>query len=208
LKGKILRPLSAKYLLMTESEIKGWVDREKLLGITGRSRKIQFELAKNLGIDEFACPAGGCLLTLKEFAKKLRDLFECKRRVAWYDVLLLKVGRHFRFSRSKIIVGRNELENKVLLNRKQKTDYVFEVHNHGSPITILQGIKNKESIAIAARLTARYADHSGDKILVKYGNKKPVKNIVVKPLNQKEADVLNLTSLKKELSTNNISFST
>jgi tRNA U34 2-thiouridine synthase MnmA/TrmU len=193
LEGKILRPLSAKHLPITEPEIKNWVDREKLLAITGRSRKVQFELAKNLGIDEYACPAGGCLLTVKQFANKICDLFKHKKQVTWNDVLLLKIGRHYRFDRSKIIVGRDELENKILLNRKQKADYVFEVLNHGSPITLLQGIKNNQSIKIAAGLTAKYADCRDQKVMVKYGATKPVKSIVVEALSQKEADKLNLT---------------
>lgn len=80
LKGKILRPLSAKLLPQTEAEIKGWVDRTKLLGIRGRSRKKQIELAKKFGINDYPCPAGGCLLTYKEFANKLKELFNLKRK--------------------------------------------------------------------------------------------------------------------------------
>ena len=41
LEGRLLRPLSAKCLPETEAERKGWVNREKLLNITGRSRKVQ-----------------------------------------------------------------------------------------------------------------------------------------------------------------------
>lgn len=193
LESKILRPLSAKHLPMTEPEIKGWVDREKLLALTGRSRKIQLALAKTFGITEYACPAGGCLLTIKPFASKLRDLFEYKKRVTWNDILLLKIGRHYRFGRSKIIVGRDKFENKILSNRKQKSDYVFEVPDYGSPITILQGVKNRHSIKIAAGLTARYADCHNKKVVVKYGRTKPVKTIMVEPLSQKLANTLNLT---------------
>ena len=38
LQGKLLRPLSAKLFPPTEAEKMGWVDREKLLAISGRSR--------------------------------------------------------------------------------------------------------------------------------------------------------------------------
>ena len=48
LEGKILRPLSAKLLPKTEAEKQGWVDGEKLLDISGRSRKRQIQLAKEL----------------------------------------------------------------------------------------------------------------------------------------------------------------
>ncbi len=96
LEGKILRPLSAKLLKETEAEKKGLVSRERLLDINGRSRKRQFALAKHFMIANYPCPAGGCLLTCKEFASKLRDLFAHKTRVTLKDVSLLKVGRHFR----------------------------------------------------------------------------------------------------------------
>jgi len=78
LKNKILRPLSAKLLPETEAEKKGWVNRDELLAISGRSRKEQISLAKKFNMD-FFCSGGGCLLTYKEFSSKLRDLFEHKK---------------------------------------------------------------------------------------------------------------------------------
>jgi tRNA-specific 2-thiouridylase len=76
LKGKILRPLSARLLPETDIEKKGLVDREKLLDIRGRSRKPQIKLAEKFNIKDYPCPAGGCLLTYREYANKLRDLFK------------------------------------------------------------------------------------------------------------------------------------
>ncbi len=61
--GLLLRPLSAQLLEPTIPEQKGWVDRAKLLRISGRCRKPQFELARTLNIGKFPTPAGGCLLT-------------------------------------------------------------------------------------------------------------------------------------------------
>ncbi len=169
LKGNLLRPLSAKLLPKTIAEQKGLVDRERLMGIRGRSRKRQMELAKKFGIVDYPCPAGGCLLTCKEFASKLRDLFKHKKRVSLEDVVLLKVGRHFRFEKNKVIVGRNETENKALLQMKSRTDYGFEVPDCGSPITILQGPKTKKAIEKAAGLTAYYSDKKENKVLVNFG---------------------------------------
>ena len=74
LEGKILRPLSAKALPETEMEKSGMVDREKLLGISGRSRKEQMALAKKYGVKYYPTPAGGCILTDSEYSKKLREL--------------------------------------------------------------------------------------------------------------------------------------
>lgn len=192
LNGKILRPLSAKLLPKTEAEKKGLVDREKLLDIRGRSRKRQIKLAKNLKITDYPCPAGGCLLTYKEFADKVRDLFKHKRRVSMKDINLLKIGRHFRFGKNKIIVGRNKEENEQLLRMKEKDDYYFEVPDCGSPITILQGPKTKKAIEKAAALTAHYSDEKEKKILVKYGLKKLSKSIEVSPLSEKKIENLRI----------------
>ncbi|MEM1537967.1 MAG: hypothetical protein QXU09_02350 [Thermoproteota archaeon] len=193
LKGKILRPLSAKLLPKTEAEIKGLVDRTKLLGIRGRSRKKQIELAKKFGINNYPCPAGGCLLTYREFANKLRDLFNHKKKISLKDVQLLKVGRHFRFGKNKIIVGRNEQENKILLSLKAEGDYYFEAQGCGSPITLLQGPKTKKAIEKAAQLTAYYSDQKTGKVEVKFGREKPEKQIIVNIPAKEEVEKLRIT---------------
>ncbi len=171
LENEILRPLSAKLLPETTVEKRGIVDRRKLLDIHGRSRKRQIRLAKEFDISNYPCPAGGCLLTYKEFADKVKDLFRYKRRVTLKEIALLKLGRHFRFEKNKIIVGRNESENKVLSQRKSPTDYLFEVPDCGSPVTILQGRKTKVAIERAAALTAYYSDKKDVRLRVRFGKK-------------------------------------
>jgi len=185
LERMVLRPLSAKLLPETIPEQKGWVDRSKLCAIKGKSRKPQIALANKFGIleEEYPTPSGGCLLTYREFASKLRDLFDHNERVTMRDVRLLKIGRHFRFGSSKIIVGRNEAENMLLLDLNKPLQglrgrgaephrpevYVFEVLDYGSPITILEGEKSKEAIEVAAKLTARYSDAGAkEEVLVEY----------------------------------------
>lgn len=190
LEGKILRPLSAKLLPETEMERKGWVDRAALLGLRGRSRKVQLELARRYEIRSYQAPSGGCLLTYREYSAKLRDLIEHKRRVTMRDVQLLKIGRHFRFKNNKIIVGRNEAENKLLLELKRKHDFYFNVPNYGSPITILQGPKSREAIILAARLTARYSDSPSLETKVLYGRDGLEEGVVVKALSDEEASKL------------------
>jgi tRNA U34 2-thiouridine synthase MnmA/TrmU len=179
LKGKILRPLSAKLLPETVIEKKGLVDREKLLDIRGRSRKPQIKLAEKFSIKDYPSPAGGCLLTCREYAGKLRDLFKHKKRCSMADVSLLKVGRHFRFGENKIIVGRNEAENNLLAAEKARNDYYFEVPDIGSPITVLQGAKTKNAIRMAAALTAFYSDLKSDKVTVSFGRESLDKSIIV-----------------------------
>ncbi|MGQ9538637.1 MAG: hypothetical protein ACUVTE_03525 [Candidatus Bathycorpusculaceae bacterium] len=192
LRGKILRPLSAKFLPETEAEKKGLVDRSRLLNIRGRSRKRQIALAKEFGITDYPCPAGGCLLTYKEFAVKLRDLFRHRKQIALMDVQLLKVGRHFRFGENKIIVGRNEGENQALLKLKAQNDYVFEAQGCGSPITLLQGKKTKQAIEKAAQLTAYYSDQKTGEVHVKYGREKPEKSIFVEIPSKEEVEQLRI----------------
>lgn len=179
LSNRILRPLSAKLLPQTNVEKQGLVDRSKLLSINGRSRKPQIELAKKFGIKHYPSPAGGCLLTCKEFVKKLQDLFDHKKKISMKDVSLLKIGRHFRFGRNKIVVGRNEQENKQLSAIKAKSDYYFEVPDIGSPTTILKGPKTKKAIKTAASLTAFYSDAENHKIEVKFGKEKMDRTILV-----------------------------
>lgn len=188
LKGKLLRPLSAKLLPETEAEKKGWVNRDKLLSIQGRSRKPQIDLTKKFGIIDYPCPAGGCLLTDKEFTKKFKDLLKHKKKITTRDIELLKIGRHFRSNNNKIIVGRNEKENKLLINLKNKTDYVFEVIGCGSPTTLLQGKKTKDVINLAAELTARYSDSKNEITRVNYNDRR----IGVKKISEKDIDSLRI----------------
>lgn len=190
LKRRILRPLSAKLLPPTEAEKEGWVSREKLLDIKGRSRKPQIELAEELSIRDYPCPAGGCLLTYKEFAAKLRDLLGNKKNVEIKDVLMLKIGRHFRHRKNKIIVGRNEAENKQLQKMKDRNDYCFEVPHCGSPITLLQGPKTKDAVRLAAGLTLCYSDKKGVEACVHYGKEEMDKSILVSALERSEIEEL------------------
>jgi tRNA-specific 2-thiouridylase len=192
LKGKLLRPLSAKLLPETVMEKKGIVDRAKLLGIRGRSRKPQIKLAEEFNIKDYPSPAGGCLLTCKEYADKLRDLFRHKKRCSMADVSLLKAGRHFRFGENKIIVGRNEAENNLLTAEKARNDYYFEVPDVGSPITILQGAKTKNAIGMAAALTAFYSDAKSDKATVNFGREHLDKSIIASIPTRAEVESLRI----------------
>ena len=190
LSGKLLRPLSAKLLPETVAERKGLVDRTRLLNIQGRSRKPQFQLAREFGIRNFPSPAGGCLLTCEEYSKKLKDLFANKKRVSINDINLLKIGRHFRLGKNKIIVGRNEAENKLLFGRKTTSEYYFELPDIVGPITILQGPTTKKSIETAAKLTAFYSDAKTCKVKVNFGKERLNKSSYVKVPDKAEVEKL------------------
>ncbi|UCH79536.1 MAG: hypothetical protein JSU81_06070 [Candidatus Coatesbacteria bacterium] len=157
LEGKILRPLSAHLFEPTEAEKDGLVDRSKLLGIRGRSRKTQIAVAAELGVTDYPCPAGGCLLTDKHFAARLADAFaHGEDRLA--DINLLKLGRHFRLpSGAKVVVGRNEGENERLLGYLTDDAAAFEIVGVGSPVTLLRPAR-EEDWPLAAALTLRFSD--------------------------------------------------
>ncbi len=192
LKGRLLRPLSARLLPETVVERNGLVDRAKLLAIRGRSRKPQMQLAKEFGVTSYPSPAGGCLLTESEFANRLRDLFQHRKRCTVADVALLRLGRHFRLGENKIIVGRNEKENKALVAGKARSDYVFEVPNIAGPITVLQGRKTKKAVEVAASFTAFYSDAKTDMVTVNYGREKLDKSVAVKVPNREEVESLRI----------------
>ncbi|MFX0007271.1 MAG: hypothetical protein ACFFAV_11170 [Candidatus Hermodarchaeota archaeon] len=158
LEGKLLRPLSALQLKPTIYEEQGLIDRKKLLGISGRSRKIQLELARKHLLLENYYACGGCLLTDVNFTNKMRDYLKLNKKMRMEDVHILKYGRHFRYKNSKIIVGRDEAENKMLINLKKPNDLIMEAKGVPGPVTIIQGNYDDDSLNYAARLTLRYSD--------------------------------------------------
>jgi predicted ribosome quality control (RQC) complex YloA/Tae2 family protein len=94
------------------------------------------------------------------------------------DIELLKIGRHFRLSdNTKLIVGRNKIENEILDSLKLDDDIIIEVSNHVGP-TCLVRTKNRSSslssslpptpsekeIEIAASTALRYSDSPKDKL--------------------------------------------
>ncbi len=158
LRGFLLRPLSAKLLPTTISEEQGIVDRSRLLAISGRSRKPQISLAKEVGIKNYPCASGGCLLTDKGFARRMKDLFKYNPNFNLADVTLLKYGRHFKFApQIKLVVGRNEWENNRIEILKREGDVVLYAEEPKGPFAILRGSTNGEFINEAASITARYA---------------------------------------------------
>jgi tRNA-specific 2-thiouridylase len=160
LEGKILRPLSAKLLPETEPEKRGMVDRKNLLAFSGRRRTPQMVLAKELGINEYPNPAGGCLLTDPRFADRLREHLKHEGKLTAMDVALLKIGRHFRVGKAKVVVGRNEEENnKLLLIAGEHSNLTaMEVSDYMGPVTIVSGKANPEIIHMAAGITVCYSD--------------------------------------------------
>jgi tRNA U34 2-thiouridine synthase MnmA/TrmU len=157
LTGLVLRPLCALLLEPTIPEEKGWVVRESLLGISGRSRKPQLELAALYGITEFPSPAGGCLLTDPGFAARMRDLMAHQPEFGLDDVELLKPGRHFRLEHgAKAVVGRNKTENDVINSLARDGDLLMAAADHVGPLTLVRAATEEADLETAAALTIRY----------------------------------------------------
>jgi len=198
-KGRILRPLSALLLAETIPEKERMVDRNKLLDISGRSRKRQIELAVKMGIEDYPSPAGGCKLTEPAFSKRLRDLFT-QESFSLEEIELLKLGRHFRLSTNiKLVVGRNKEENEKIKEFFQEGDFLFKANNLKGPVSLLKDACriNDGFINKSCQITARYCDRDeeeNEEIFIDYCRKLKgiVKTRKVKPLMEDELEILRI----------------
>ena len=155
----ILRPLSAKLLEPTTPEIKGWVDREKLLDISGRSREKQLSLAKEYGWSEYESPGGGCLLTEAHYSNRIRE-FITYDEFSTADIDLLKFGRHFRLpDKSKLVVGRNKEDNKKLQNI-QSDKYIPIRLPIAGPFSLISKNASQRDKELGAKIAITYAKSS------------------------------------------------
>ena len=164
LDGRLLRPLSAKLLEPTIPELTGLVRRERLLDLKGRSRRRQIRLAHEFGIFDYPIPGTGCLLLDKNFAARARDALQ-QEQLVLPEIELLKYGRHFRLeSGAKVVVGRNEAENKRLEELAREDDVLCRPVEVMGPVAILRSRKKtKKDTEIAARICARYSDATAGK---------------------------------------------
>ncbi|HET9480750.1 MAG TPA: thiamine biosynthesis protein [Candidatus Polarisedimenticolia bacterium] len=171
LKGRLLRPLSAGHLQPTRAERSGAVDRTRLLSIKGRSRREQARIAEELEIEEYPQPSGGCcFLADRGFGRRFHDLIREEetpgRKVTRDEIMLLKVGRHFRLtSRVKAIVGRDEAENNFM-ERFRAGRWRLAARDHLGPVTLLTGDPGAGEVELSAAITARYCDGRGEEQVV------------------------------------------
>ena len=164
LEGLILRPLSAKHLPPTVPEQEGWVDRHALLDIHGRGRRPQMDLAEKLQIGDYPCPAGGCLLTDKHFAARLREHIGHTGGLLMTDIPRLKLGRHFRLpSGAKLVVGRDQPENEQIVQLAGKRDVLLVPEEVKGPSAVLElPGENANLLTLACAIVASYCDETRD----------------------------------------------
>ena len=159
LKGRLIRPLSAKLMEPTIPETEGILNRNALLDIQGRSRDRQIALAEEFGIKEYPSPAGGCKLTEEGFCRKLKDLkdnetLSCRRLVE-----LLVVGRRFRLpDGTGVILGRDRADNARLKNEKESGIVIAPVNCPG-PTALIPEIKSSSDYALAVELVCSYSKY-------------------------------------------------
>ena len=134
----LLRPLSARLLPATRPEKEGWVDRDDLLDLRGRSRKRQMDLAERWGISEYQTPAGGCLLTDPGFSARLRGLMEKVPSFNGADAELLKLGRHFWVGNTLIVLGRRQEENERLAAMARPDDLLLTARDEPGPTALIR----------------------------------------------------------------------
>jgi len=160
---RLVRPLSAQLLDPTEPERRGLIDRSRLLGLNGRSRQAQMELARQYGIREYPAPAGGCLLTESGFCRKLQDLLVHEGVAETRLVYLLRTGRHLRLpGGAKCIVGRNQMDNETLVAAATPADVLIWPVNVPGPTLLLPGNAATANVELACGICAGYADKRAD----------------------------------------------
>jgi tRNA U34 2-thiouridine synthase MnmA/TrmU len=165
LEGLVLRPLSAKLLPETLPEKENVVNREKLYSIHGKQRKEQINLAKKFGITDTSTGCG-CLLADKNYKNKIKEFFENFTDYEIEDATLLRVGRHFYFPGTKIVLGKNELENKILASYYKKEKFLLiEPDTPGptalcylnSPNKNVPSLNKQQIISLACELIKKYS---------------------------------------------------
>ena len=183
----LLRPLCAKLLAKTLPEREGWVDREQLLGFSGRNRKPQIALAEKFGFKEYAQPAGGCcFLTDPSYSSKLADLWKARGEKTYEidDIVMLKVGRHLRpRPHFKLIIAREEGETNFLRGYRKKYLSMNTI-SHPGPVSLIDGEPGEDDLELAARLVARFSSgREEEQVTVEVMQKNgESRNIDVKPL--------------------------
>jgi len=191
--GLVVRPLCGKLLPPSKAEEQGWVRREDLKDIQGRSRKRQIALAEELGLKKYESPAGGCLLTDPGFEYRIRDEFRFGDPDI-HEIQLLKVGRQFRLSEcSKTILGRNAADCQVLESLLGPSDLRIEARDIPGPLATIRGQATPEAVRETAELVMRYAgaDPGREQVVkVSRGDGKVVEELSVEPAGEARAQFL------------------
>ncbi len=159
----LVRPLCAKNLPPTRPELDGLIDRDRLLGFSGRGRSAQMQLATDLGISDYPSPAGGCTLTDPVLGERIRRYYQTSDTIRAADIRLLLVGRQFVLPQGGwLALGRNQAENQQVEKLQQEGDTILNCLDRPGPTGLLRRSGGRQDLDIAARIMARYAKKGGD----------------------------------------------
>lgn len=176
----LLRPLCAQLMNETEPEIQGWVDRSKLLRMSGRGRSPQIALAKQYDITDYPAPAGGCILADPILSRRIKSLYSgdtafVPAEIAVDDIRLLLVGRQFMLPGGGwLVVGRDEKENDRILELATAEDIVLTEERWPGPVAVL-----RKAAVLYQNNALREADtRRAAGLVVRYGKKVPGEDVV------------------------------
>ena len=158
LEGRIVRPLSGKRLDPTIPETEGTLKREFFEDIVGRGRSRQRALAKEFGLKEYPQPAGGCILTDKTYASRLKDAFEFGVS-SEREYIALQCGRLLRFSPTvKAMIGRNQRECELLFTLAEANDLIVMLADDApGPLLVLKGAVTAGDIEQAGAIVKHFS---------------------------------------------------
>ena len=133
------------------------MDRELLLDFNGRGRQPQIQLAEQFGIKDYPRPAGGCVLTEPDQAKRIAWYYSHYPQVRLNDIRLLLFGRHFQLPHGGwLVLGRDEAENVRLEARHDPGDFLVHMPERSGPMGVLHDAGHPEDFAAAAGLVVRF----------------------------------------------------
>ena len=199
--GRLLRPLSALLLEPTIPERDGTIDRSRLHGFSGRSRKPQKELAERYGIDWYPNSGGGCLLTDTNYAAKYKDIVEHSdgRKPDKQSLMSLKTGRHLRLAGGvKVIIGRIEAENDYLRQLLGDRCWMFEARDFAGASVFAFDEPREEDFPGIASICARYGKGSAEDTVTVIASKGSLsRELEVKPAVHKDIEPFFIDKKKK-----------
>ncbi|PAF46006.1 7-cyano-7-deazaguanine synthase [Helicobacter sp. 11S02629-2] len=179
----ILRPMSAKLLEPSFPEKAGWVDRERLLDVSGRGRSLQLGYVTQNNWKYHEKPGGGCLLTDLGVSTKLKDLSK-HRKVVFDDLSMLKVGRYLVLPEgARCVIARNEEESIKLESPHSLMEHI-SLGDVVGPVALVEKDASKADKKLACQIVLGYSKASKDKL---YDVKLGQEVYEVSPLAKEEA---------------------
>ena len=182
LKGRLIRPLSALLLEPTIPEQEGRIDRTKLLGLSGRRREPQFELAQKYGLVDYPSPAGGCKLTEKGFGRRLKDLMTHEGLDDRRLVELLNIARRYRLpGGTGVILGRDAHENKMLREAAREGELLLSPVSVPGPTALIPKLAAAEDLQLALKLVCAFSryDRFEGEIVVRIDRVSSIRDVPV-----------------------------